>query len=69
MHTVDTMSENLKLRIHIAPVGCEIDRIVIPAKQMRADKVYLISHTVKSTDKSRTFIEKIKKILDKRDCL
>jgi len=67
MHTVDTMSENLKLRIHIAPVGFEIDRIVIPAKQMRADKVYLISHTVKSTDKARPFLEKIKKILEKRD--
>ena len=33
------MVNNLKLRIHIAPVGFEIDRIVIPAKKMRADKV------------------------------
>jgi len=27
-----------KLRIHIAPVGFEIDRIVLPAREMRADK-------------------------------
>ena len=27
----------MKLRVHIAPVGFEIDRITIPAKDMRAD--------------------------------
>ena len=65
MHTVDTMSNNLKLRVHIAPVGFELDRIVIPAKKMRADKVWLISHTVRSADKARPFLEKIKKTLEK----
>ena len=29
-------------RVHISPVGFEIDRIVIPAIQMNADKLYLI---------------------------
>ena len=34
MHTKDTVMPNLtNLRVHIAPVGFEIDRIVIPAKK------------------------------------
>ena len=61
------MSNNLKLRVHIAPVGFELDRIVIPAKKMRADKVWLISHTVRSADKARPFLEKIKKTLEKNN--
>jgi len=67
MHTVDTMSNNLKLRVHIAPVGFEIDRIVIPAKKMRADKVWLISHEQRSEDKARPFLEKIRKTLEKNN--
>ena len=59
------MVNNLKLRIHIAPVGFEVDRIVIPAKKMRADKVWLIGHSNLSVDKARPFLEKIKKILEK----
>ena len=65
MHTVDTMSSNLKLRVHIAPVGFEIDRIVIPAKTMRADKVCLIADSNRSADKARPFLEKVRKTLDK----
>ena len=30
-------------KVHIVPVGFEIDRIVEPLKQIGADKVYLIS--------------------------
>ena len=67
MHTVDTMSSNLKLRVHIAPVGFEIDRIVIPAKTMRADKVCLIADSNRSADKARPFLEKIRKTLEKRN--
>ena len=29
-------------RVHIAPVGFEIDRVVIPAVQMNADRLYLL---------------------------
>ena len=33
MDTIDTIMKNIvNLRIHIAPVGFEIDRIIIPAK-------------------------------------
>ena len=67
MHTVHTMINKLKLRVHIAPVGFEIDRIVIPAKKMRADKVWLIAHSNLSQDKARPFLEKIRKTLAKKN--
>ena len=59
MHTVHTiMTRIAKLRVHIAPVGYEIDRIVLPAKQERADKVWLLAHENKSDDKAGPFITK-----------
>ena len=66
MHTVHTiMAKIAKLRVHIAPVGYEIDRIVIPAKQERADKVWLLVHENKSEDKAIPFVSKITKQLEK----
>jgi len=65
MHTVHTMAKIAKLRIHIAPVGYEIDRIVLPAIQERADKVWLLLHENKSEDKAGPFISKITKQLEK----
>jgi len=60
MHSVHTMMTNLtKLRIHVAPVGFEIDRIVLPAKEMKADKVYLIHEENPTKEKAGLFIEKI----------
>lgn len=53
------------LRVHIAPVGFEIDRIVIPAKDMKADKVWLLVHNKPSEDKARAYIEKVQKMLKK----
>ena len=45
MHTVDTiMKDIVNLRVHIAPVAFEVDRIVIPAVRMKADKVWLVAH-------------------------
>ena len=38
------MNNIANLRVHIAPVGFEVDRVVIPAKNMRADKVWLLIH-------------------------
>ena len=61
------MVNNLKLRIHIAPVGFEIDRILIPAKKMRADKVWLMGHSNLSNDKARPFLDKIRKALEKNN--
>ena len=66
MHTIDTiMAKIAKLRVHIAPVGYEIDRIVLPAKQEKADKVWLLLHENKSDDKAAPFASKIKKQLEK----
>jgi hypothetical protein len=66
MHTVDTvMTRIAKLRIQIAPVGYEIDRVVLPAKQEKADKVWLLIHENKSDDKAAPFISKITNQLEK----
>jgi len=59
------MTSMAKLRIHIAPVGFEIDRIVIPAKKMKADKVWLLIHENPSEDKAGPFVVKIQKLLKK----
>ena len=53
------MPEIANLRVHIAPVGYEIDRIVLPAKKMRADKVILLVHENPSEDKAIKFYQKI----------
>jgi len=67
MHTVDTiMSEMMKLRVHIAPVGFEVDRIVIPATRMRADKVWLVVHDNPAEDKAHKYQLKIEKELAKK---
>jgi len=64
------MSSLVNPRVHIAPVGFEIDRIVIPAKEMKADIVYLIMHSNVSIDKSTKYAEKIRDLLKKdRGCL
>jgi len=66
MHTVDTIMKPISnLRVHIAPVGFEVDRIVISAKQMKADKVWLLIHNNPSEDKAGPFVEKIQKQLKK----
>jgi len=45
MHTIDTiMSKLATFRIHIAPLGFEIDRIIIPLKETKADKLWLLIH-------------------------
>jgi len=59
------MARIAKLRVHIAPVGYEVDRIVLPAKQEKADKVWLLLHENKSEDKAGPFVTKITKQLEK----
>jgi uncharacterized protein DUF6293 len=53
------------LRIHISPVGFEVDRIILPAFRMKADRVWLITHNNPSADEGIHFLEAIKKELDK----
>ena len=50
-------------RIQIAPVGFEIDRVVIPAIQGKAEKVYLMVHKDRTEDKATKYAAKIKKNL------
>ena len=52
-----------KKRIHIAPVGFEVDRIVEPAVKYKADKVYLLVHNNKKEDKATPYIENVIKEL------
>ena len=49
----------VKKRIHIAPVGFEVDRIVIPAIEYNADKVYLLVHNNKAEDRAGSYITRI----------
>jgi hypothetical protein len=68
MHTVDTIMAKIpNLRVHIAPVGYEIDRIVLPAKQMKADKVILLVHENPSKDKAVKFYDNITALLKKQN--
>ena len=59
------MTRIAKLRVQIAPVGYEIDRVVLPAKQEKADRVWLLIHENKSDDKAGPFITKITNQLEK----
>lgn len=63
--TILTMRQIARLRVHIAPVGFEIDRVVLPAVQMRADLVWLIKHNKPGADKASSFAEKIVSRLEK----
>jgi hypothetical protein len=45
------------LRVHVAPVGFEIDRIVLPAIKMRADRVWLITNNEPHADKGDKFVK------------
>jgi len=60
------MKDMVNLRIHIAPVAFEVDRIVISAVRMKADKVWLIAHDNVTGDKSLKYRQKIEKLLKKK---
>ena len=60
------MKDIVNLRVHIAPVGFEIDRIIIPAVRMKADKVWLIAHDNVAEDKANKYRQKIEKELEKK---
>lgn len=52
-------------RVHIAPVGFEIDRVVEPLIRMEADKVYLFAEKTENAEKLQHFIDEIIKRLEK----
>ncbi len=51
------------LRVHVAPVGFETDRIVIPAEQRKADRVWLMAHN--SDRKAKQYQDIIQERLEK----
>ena len=57
------MSKVSRRRIHIAPVGFEIDRVVLPAKMDKADKVFLMVHSNRSEDEAKEYVTEIEKRL------
>jgi Domain of unknown function (DUF6293)/DUF6293 C-terminal winged helix domain len=69
--TLNVVNSLQILRIHIAPVGFEVDRIVLPAINMKADRVWLIVHAGSNADKGDKFVKAIRSNLsDARiDCL
>jgi len=54
MNTVNTMNtvKAVSLRVHIAHVGYEVQRVVKPLVDLRADRVYLITGDASDTAKS-----------------
>jgi len=66
MDTIDTVMKSIvNLRVHIAPVGFEVDRVVIPALDQKADKVWLIAHDNVSEDMSVKYRTKVERELEK----
>ena len=59
------MSKVSRRRIHIAPVGFEIDRVVLPAKMDKADKVYLMVHSDRKADQAKEYTAEIERRLNK----
>lgn len=51
------MNDITALRIHVAPVGFEVDRIVIPVEERKADRVWLMAHS--GDDKAGRYAEEI----------
>ena len=60
------MKSMLNLRIHIAPVGFEIDRIIMPAVEYKADLVYLVVHDNLANDKAGKYHLEVQKQLKKK---
>ena len=50
-------------RIQIAPVGFEVDRVVLPAIREKAEKVYLMVHKDRSKDKATKYAAAIQRKL------
>ena len=57
------MVEIYRKRIQIAPVGFEVDRVVLPAIREKAERVYLMVHNNRSEDKATKYAAAIQKKL------
>ena len=59
------MNKYARLRIHIAPLGFESDRIVLPAIEMKADKIWILIHDNPKKTKAKSYLDDIKMRLRK----
>jgi len=53
----------VKLRVHIAPVGFEVDRVVLPLSDLKADKVWLIVEPDIESGKASYHYDEVKRQL------
>src|ERR1051325_3462912 len=54
------------LRVHIAPIGFESDRIFLPAQKMKADRVWLIVHNGVGADLGVKFRKEVQTALNEK---
>ena len=54
-----------RLRVHVCPIGYEVDRIVQSAIQLRADRVWLMIEQNPSKERASKFIKKTETLLRK----
>lgn len=59
------MTKQTRLRVHVCPIGFEVDRIVEPAISLQADRVWLIVEENATEEKARKFIKKVTAALKK----
>jgi len=46
-------------RVHITPVGFEIDRVVLPLKELEADRVWILTERDPKKDKGKLYFDKV----------
>lgn len=65
MPTIKTIEDapHARIRVHIAPIGFEEDRILLPVKKLRAEKVILISNEL-AYEKAKKFYDVVRKQLE-----
>ncbi len=54
----------VRARVHIAPIGYEVDRIVMPAGKLKAERVWLLVHDKPAEDKATGIIEQVADALE-----
>ena len=54
-------------RIHIAPVGFEIDRVVLPVIMMEADRVWLIQERNPELDRGKFYLERVQRAIKRKN--
>lgn len=57
---------NTPLRVHIAPIGYDTDRVTIPLEKMAADRVWLVKEQNEDKDKGRLYFRDIEEFLENK---